>query len=407
VSDMSVSRRNILKAGAAAAALAAAGSTLRAAEQAAASPPVSKAAEAAAAPASQPLAALPVRALGKTGAKVSMVNIGCGKPPTPRLLDRAYEVGVRYIDTAASYGKGKSEVEIGNWFEKSGKRKDFFLVTKQGGKPEEMLASLDARLAALKTDTIDLYYSHGMDNLAPFKDGSLKEVAEKLKNSGKVKFFGFSCHEAKAPELLTAAAESGYIDAVMFPYSPLLVEESKKLQQAMDACHKAGVGLVAMKTLRGIKKEAAGKTVGDLSVQQAVIKAVLSDERIATVCSAMENFKQLDQNTDVARAFKKAMSSEEIDQLRQTVLAMGMDYCPGCDACREGIASTHPHAHLATRYLSYFEQDGQRAHARELYRALPASIFSVPVAVLEAAKQACAFHVDYPAIVQRAAEKLA
>ena len=407
MSDMSVSRRNILKAGAAAAALAAAGSTLQAAEKAAAQAPTSQEAEAAAAPASQPLAALPVRPLGKTGVKVSAVNLGCGKPPTPRLLDRSFEVGVRYLDTAASYGKGKSEQAIGEWFEKSGKRKDIFLVTKQGGKPEEMLTNLDARLAALKTDSIDLYYSHGMDKVDPFKDGSLKEVAEKLKKSGKVKFFGFSCHEAKAPELLTAAAESGFIDAIMFPYSPLLAEESKKLQQAMDACHKAGVGLVAMKTLRGIKKESAGKTVGDLSVQQAVIKAVLSDERIATVCSAMENFKQLDQNTDVARAFKKAMSSEEIDQLRQTILAMGMDYCPGCDACREGIASTHPHAHQATRYLSYFEQDGQRAYARELYGAIPAGALAASAATLEAAKKACAFHVDYPALVQRAAEKLA
>ena len=404
MSDMSVSRRNILKAGAAAAALAAAGSTLRAAEQTAASAPASQSAEV---PLAKAAASLPVRPLGKTGVKVSAINLGCGAVPTGRLLDHAYELGVRYLDTAASYGKGKSEVAIGEWFEKSGKRKDTFLVTKQGGKPEEMLTSLDARLAALKTDTIDLYYSHGMDRTDAFKDGSLKAVAEKLKATGKVKFFGFSCHEAKAPELLTAAAESGFIDAIMFPYSPLLAEESKKLQQAMDACHKAGVGLVAMKTLRGIKKESAGKTVGDLSVQQAVIKAVLSDERIATVCSAMENFKQLDQNTEVARSFKKPMSPDEIEDLRKTVLAMGMDYCPGCDACREGIASTHPHAHQATRYLSYFEQDGQRAYARELYRAIPAGAFAVPAETLEAAKNACAFHVDYPALVQRAAEKLA
>ncbi len=401
MSDMSLSRRNVLKAGTAAAALAATGSILRAAE----APATAPAAEAA--PATQPMGPLPSRPLGKTGVKVSAVNMGCGKPPTPRLLDHAYDVGVRYLDTAASYGKGKSEVAIGEWFEKSGKRKDFFLVTKQGGKPEDMLTNLDTRLAGLKTDVIDLYFSHGLDKPEAFKDSALKAVAEKLKKSGKVKFFGFSCHEGKAPELLTAAAESGFIDAIMFPYSPLMVEESKKLQEAMDVCYKAGVGLVAMKTLRGIKKETAAKTVGDLSVQQAVIKAALSDERIATICSAMENFKQLDANTTVGRSFKKPMTPAEIDDLRKTVLAMGLNYCPGCDACRDGIASTHPHVHLATRYLSYFEQDGRRSDARELFRAIPAGGLDATVATLEAARSACAFHVDYPILLRRAAEKLA
>lgn len=400
MSDMSLSRRDVLRAGTAAAALAATGSVLRAAE----APATAPAAEAA--PATRPAGPLPLRPLGKTGVKVTAVNMGCGKPPTPRLLDHAYDLGVRCLDTAASYGKGKSEQAIGEWFDKSGKRKDFFLVTKQGGKPEEMLTSLDTRLEALKTDTIDLYFSHGMDKVDPFKDGSLKAVAEKLKKTGKVRFFGFSCHEGKAPELLTAASESGFIDAIMFPYSPLMAEESKKLQQAMDACHKAGVGLIAMKTLRGIKKEAARMAVGDLSVQQAVIKAALSDERISTICSAMENFRQLDQNTDVARSMK-AMSPAEIDDLRKTVLAMGLNYCPGCDACREGLASTHPHVHLATRYLSYFEQDGRRAQARELFRAIPAGGFDIPAEALEAARGACAFHVDYPALYRRAAEKLA
>jgi predicted aldo/keto reductase-like oxidoreductase len=402
---MSLSRRDVLRAGTAAAALAAAGSTLHAAE-AAAHAPASQAA-AAAAPASQPLPVLPTRALGKTGAKVTSINIGCGGDITQRLLDRAYEIGIRYFDTADCYGKGKSEQEIAKWFERTGKRKDIFLVTKQDDDPEQMVTKLDTRLEALKTDYIDLYFSHGMDNPKPIESGQFKEVAKKLKDSGKVKFIGFSCHEKKAPELLTAAAECGYVDAIMFPYSPLLADDAQKLRKAMDACAKAGVGLIAMKTMRGIKKEAAGKTVGDLSIHQAVIKAVLSNETIVTICSAMGNFKTLDQNTGVARSFKKPMSDEEMSALRQTILAMGLDYCPGCDACHDGIAAAHPHVHQATRYLSYFEQDGQRYYDRELYRALPASIFSVPADALKAAKNACAFHVDYPALVQRAALRLA
>jgi uncharacterized protein len=401
---MSLSRRDVLRAGTAAAALAAAGSTLRAAESAAQAP-ASQAAEAA--PASQPMPVLPTRALGKTGEKVTTVNIGCGGDITQRLLDRAYQVGIRYFDTADCYGKGKSEQEIGKWFERTGKRKDIFLVTKQDDDVENMVTKLDTRLETLKTDYIDLYFSHGMDNPKPIESGQFKEVAKKLKATGKVKFIGFSCHEKKAPELLTAAAECGYVDAIMFPYSPLQAGDAEKLRKAMDACAKAGVGLIAMKTMRGIKKEAAGKTVGDLSIHQAIIKAVLSNETIVTICSAMGNFKTLDQNTGVARSFKKPMSDEEMSELRQTVLAMGLDYCPGCDACHDGIASAYPHVHQATRYLSYFEQDGRRSYARELFRAIPTGGVDVSAEALETARSACAFHVDYPALLQRATEKLA
>jgi predicted aldo/keto reductase-like oxidoreductase len=400
-----VSRRQILKAATAAATFAAGASLLRAAETTATAP-ASQAAEAVA-PASQPLAPLPTRILGRTGARVTVVNLGCGGKIAGRMLDRAYQVGVRTLDTAASYAKGKSEAAIGDWFDKSGRRKDIFLVTKKDGPAAAVLAAVDARLEALKTDYIDLYFSHGLDSVAALKSDELKQAAEQLKKSGKIRSFGFSCHEGKAPALLTAAAESGYVDAVMFPYSPLLAEQAARLQQAMDACHKAGVGLIAMKSMRGIKKEAAGKTVGELSVHQAVIRAALSDERIATICLAMENFTQLQQNSDAARSFKRPMDPKEIEELRQTVLAMGMGYCPGCDACREGIATTHPHVHQATRYLSYFEQDGRLDDARRLYRALPGGSFNVSAGILHAAREACAFHVDYPTLVRRAAERLA
>lgn len=164
-----VSRRGLLKAGTAAAAMAAAASVLKAADTVA-SAPASQAAGAAAAGSQAaslaPSKPLPMRPLGKTGARVTVINLGCGSAPNQRLLDCAYESGIRYFDTAASYAKGRSEQEIGRWFEHSGKRKDIFLVTKLGGGPSATLAGLDARLEALKTDYIDLYFSHGLDDVA-------------------------------------------------------------------------------------------------------------------------------------------------------------------------------------------------------------------------------------------------
>lgn len=420
-SGSNVSRRDVLKAGTAAAALAASGSLLSAAERATTSGPASE--PAAAAAASRPAAPLPTRTLGKTGLKVTVLNLGCAGEVNQRLLDHAYAQGVRYFDTASGYSNGKSEQEIGKWFERTGKRKDIILVTKshplskdkeKKGDLSVLLTNIDVRLKALQTDYIDLFFIHsigtkeyGEQALEWPKSAELKEVAEKLKKSGKARFVGFSCHDTQAPEFLTAAAEGGFLDAIMMTYNPVLGKEDDKLNKALDACHKAGIGLIAMKTMRGIGNQIDEKLPKDTTLAKAVIHTVLSDERISTICSAMNNLTQVDENTAAARSFAKGVTAAELERMRQMILAAGWSFCPGCTACRSGIGAAHPQVHDITRYLSYFEQDGQRARARELYRALPADAQHVPAATLEAARNACLFHVDYPALLQRAAEKLA
>ena len=416
--SLAVSRRNLLKAGAAAAALAAGGSILSGAEQAPASAPAGE--SAATAPASQSAGPLPTRILGRTGASVTVLNQGCGGEISQRLLDHAYEQGIRYFDTAGGYANGKSEQEIAKWFERTGKRKEIFLVTKthpqkdNHGNLDLMLTNVDIRLRALKTDYIDLFFVHGMGNKEYGEEGldwpkseQFKDIAAKLKKSGKVRFVGFSCHDAKAPEFLQAAAEGAFLDAVMMSYNPVLGRTENKLNKALDACHKAGIGLIAMKTMRGIGDQIKHKLPEGDSLARAVIHTVLSDERISTICSAMSSLAQIDDNAAAARTFPRQMAQAEQERLRGILLAAGWNFCPGCDACRGGIAASHPHVHDITRYLSYFEQDGRRAYARQLYRELPAEAHEVPAQALEQARQACAFRVNYPALLRRAAENLA
>lgn len=392
----SVTRRDLLKTGAVTAAMLAG------------SPVMSAAESATTAPASQASLSLPTRPLGKTGVKVTVVSLGSGKPPTSRMLERAYGLGVRYFDTAASYGKGESEKEIGKWFRNTGKRREIFLVTKQEGAPSELLANLDARLEALQTDYIDLFFCHAVQKPDLILSGQLQEVGAKLKKNGKVKFVGFSSHAAQAPQCLEAAAKSGGIDAIMVAYNPIAGDQKDAaLDKALTACHTAGIGLIAMKTTRGLKATVDSDKIGDLDVHQAIIKTVLSDMRIAAVCSSMENYVQLERNTAVARTLDRPLTSAQQEQLRKIMLRSDLTWCPGCQSCRQGLAAVHPHAHDVARYLSYFEQDGQHNLAREFYRALPAGALAVPADALAAARDACAFHVDYPSLFARAAEKLA
>jgi hypothetical protein len=398
-----LSRRDFVKTGAAVAAMAAASPLASAAEQAAAT---------ASAPASQPSAALPTRPLGKTGVKVTTLAMGGSTDLSPRLLEHAYSQGVRYFDTAASYANGKSEQAIGQWLRQAGRRKDVFLVTKNGTRqPKDLLSAVDKRLQALQTDTIDLYFLHGLGGTAGVeiaKSPETRQVAEQLKKSGKIRFFGFSTHAGNAPDCLLAAAEGGFVDAIMMSYNPVFgPNKDEALDRALDTCHKAGIGLVAMKTMRGMQKAIAADSLGDFSVHQAAIQAVLSDERIAAVCSEMSNFTHVEQNAKAVREFRKPMAAAQRDRLRDLLLAGGLAFCPGCPACRSGILAGNSHVQDILRYLSYYEQDGKRALARARYRALPREARAIADQDLAAARDGCALGVDYPALLARAHRLLA
>ena len=115
-----------------------------------------------------------------------------------------------------------------------------------------MLKKLDQRLERIGTDYIDLLFFHGLNtNQIDWpKSKEMKEAVEAIKKTGKVKFVGFSTHDATIAEQLQNAAEGGFIDVIMLKFSPWLDKDSA-LNKALDACHKANIGLVSMKQIAG------------------------------------------------------------------------------------------------------------------------------------------------------------
>lgn len=96
-----------------------------------------------------------------------------------QVLDRAYEIGERFWDTADVYGD--SEDQIGEWFAKSGKRDDVFIATKFGivvsptegltvrTDPDYCREACEKSLKRLGVETIDLYYMHRIDTTTPIE----------------------------------------------------------------------------------------------------------------------------------------------------------------------------------------------------------------------------------------------
>src|SRR6516225_6709754 len=88
-------------------------------------------------------ALLPKRTLGRTGVEVSILNLGTWRSVgLDRILRFAWANGLRYVDTAKSYG---SEPAIGRWLQAMPEaRKELFLVTKDHpSTPRELIAKLD------------------------------------------------------------------------------------------------------------------------------------------------------------------------------------------------------------------------------------------------------------------------
>ena len=357
---------------------------------------------------------LPMRKLGKNGPDVTLISLGGMMAAlSPDYLDIAWSMGVRYFDTADCYLKGRSEKIIGEWIAKyPERRKELFLVSKDHPKqgPEQLLEQIDRRLAACGTDYLDLFFVHGLgpkeygpDAVNWPKNDAFKKVCEKLKSSGKAKMVGFSCHDGTLNECLNSAAEGGFVDAIMLKYTPFFTP-GDAFDKAVSACHKAGIGLVAMKTMRSAGEVPARIPEFDklgLTTNQGLLQAVYSDPRISAICSAINNVGEMEANTAAARDFKGPLKFADIEALKETVLASRRTFCPGCPSCAAFAAATGFAFLDISRYVTYYEQDGYLG-AKELYQSLPVESRAHSQVDLAALRDGCSFGTDYPEIVRRA-----
>jgi len=362
-------------------------------------------------PKSTQSAVLPKRILGRTGVEVTILTLGTWQSPgLDRLIRFAWENGVRYVDTAKSYG---SEPAIGRWLQATPEaRKQLFLVTKDHpDSPKHLIRKLDERLEMLQTDYVDLIFIHAVgdhDFKTEVKWPSSKEfkvAAEAIRRSGKAKFVGFSTHHPRRPEILQAAAAGGFVDVIMLQNNPWIAEEDA-MNRALDKCHKAGIGLISMKqvagqwNLREISRRLPGLAEKGLTPYQGLLHAIWTDERFSSCCVSMRNTDQVRENAAAARVFKP-MTKAEIHQLRDACIAAGPTLCASCDGRCSQAAGTSAELGNLTRLLTYHDHHGYRAEARRLYAQLPDTARDWAGADLEAARQACPNKLDFARLLPR------
>ncbi len=359
---------------------------------------------------------MPMQALGKTGMKVSRLAHGGSWDIDPEVLSVGLETGINYIDTAESYRGGQSERAIGEFLKARGAtghtaaRKKLWLVSKTHSH-RELEKRLQPSLDRLQQDYVDCFYMHQVRDPKMITDPEIKATAAKLIKSGKTRFFGFSTHDDTVVECLNAAADSDFIDVIMFRYDCHYYKRDD-LEKAMDRCFKKGIGLVAMKTQVG------GMTLPDkfdpfrkrgLNQHQAAIKAVAVDERIASICSEMTNLDHVNQN---AEAVASKLTLAEADAIQEHSRLVSHLWCRGCDhLCK---AASGAGANLAVadslRFLMYHDHYNKPEHARDLYAQLAPEqrdLAAIAAADWQGAEAACPHGVPLTKLMARVRERLA
>lgn len=335
---------------------------------------------------------VPRRKLGKTGVEVSCLALGTifDVMENQTVLRNAAKWGVTYWDTAPDYAGPNSELGIGKFIAANPDiRKKLFVSTKASDAATiaDIEKALQASLKRLNTDYIDLYHvmdrvvgegytGHGLSDPAQLTD-ELKDWVKNAKKRKLIRFFGFPTHQ-NIVECLTAAAKLDWIDVVMFIYNFRLMQDPK-MAAAIDACHKAGIALVAMKTQARRIISDEDKKLTDHFVQrgftegQAKIKVVLEDKRFSSACVRMENIAVLTEN--VAAALDKTkLSQADMEVFKEYASATRSSYCAGCaQICDSALPDVRCVSDIM-RYLMYYNSYGDQDRARFLFAQIPERI---------------------------------
>jgi predicted aldo/keto reductase-like oxidoreductase len=362
---------------------------------------------------------LPQRKLGKTGIEIPVLSNGLMFDVTGNqlILKANLQYNATHWDTAHGYAGGNSEIGIGTFLGKNPEvRKKLFIVTKASGAytTADVEERLQASLKRMNTNYIDLYYGvHGCDN----PDSQLTEQLQKWTDGAKkrklIHFFGFSTHK-NMERCLMAASKLNWIDAIMTSYNVALMQ-NPQMQEAVQACHEAGIGLIAMKVLLGVQKrqaEAEDKMVTHFldkgyTREQALIKAVLEDKRITAACIRMENVTLLRSNI-AAVLDKTNLTQADADILRKYAAATCGGYCAGCAYICDAALPDAPYISEVMRYLMYYNSYGEQEEARELFAQIPSNVRNKLLSTdYSPAEARCPQHLPIGKLIAEAVSKLA
>jgi uncharacterized protein len=263
-------------------------------------------------------AKLPTRTLGRTGIEVSILGFGSGsrflmykdEDKALAALSRALDLGITYIDTAHSYGNGKSEERVGLLM--SDRRNQVTLATKLSARTaDDARRQIELSLKRLKTDHLDVLHIHalsGLEDLAAMEkpDGILKALYE-TRDQKIARAIGITCHAA--PTALMTALERHDFDCTQMALNAAMARmadgqggmkatpmtEGSFEELALPVAVRKKMGIIAMKVF------AQDQIVGAASIEQLLTYSLSLPISLASVGMPKPEF--IERNIELAHGF--------------------------------------------------------------------------------------------------------
>lgn len=270
-------------------------------------------------------------------------------PAAIKLIRKAIDGGITYIDTAYGYHGGKSEVLVGEAL-KDGYRERVTLTSKlplwKVETKADMYALLDEQLERLQTDHLDIYLAHAVNGERFEKVSALGlfDFFDEMKAKGKIRYAGFSFHDNA--EVFRKIVDS-YPWSVVQVQMNILDEFNQATMKGIEYAASMGMGIVIMEPLRGgalTKNVPASvlKLYGDYPVRRSpaewAFRYLYNREEIVTILSGMSNEDVLEENLRAFEHCEANCASEAEKKLftdvREAYEARVKVGCTGCEYCQ-------------------------------------------------------------------------
>jgi len=288
--------------------------------------------------------------LGRTGIEVSRLGFGAMRLPSGsdgnpnreesvRMIHRAFELGVNYIDTAVGYCNFQSQPVVGEALK--GWRDRVYVSTKNHyrGKSERAWWNhLEDSLERLDVEYIDIYNIHGInwDTWEKYAKGphGILSWMKKARDQGLIRHICCSFHDTA--EALRKIAATEEFSAVTLQYNLL----DRTLEPALEELANRDIGVIVMGPVGGGRLAGVSEQIREMlpearSNAEVALRFVLSNPNVTMAISGMSTMEQVEENCAVASR-REPLTKEErqrVDLVLQRMKGLSDLYCTGCNYC--------------------------------------------------------------------------
>jgi predicted aldo/keto reductase-like oxidoreductase len=359
--------------------------------------------------------------LGRTGLAISDISFGSSRTSDPDVVRHALERGSNYFDTAEDYQGGRAESAIGEAV--AGKRDRVFLATKTkmeaGESRADIMRALEGSLRRLRTDHVDVYFNHAVNELARAQNPEWPEFVALAKRQGKIRWSGMSGHGGRLVECLDFALAHQLVDVILvahnFGQDPAFYEKFRRgfdfvalqpdLPPLMKRAREAGVGVIAMKTLMGARlNDLRAYEHGGATFAQAAFRWVLASGHADALIVSMTGPEMIDEY--VAASGQARNRASDLRLLEEYARLNGRTHCQhACRACEPSCpAGVTISEVLRTRM--YAVDYGDPALARSEYAGVSRDASACLACADTPCLGACPIGIPIPSFTRDAARRL-